>query len=170
MDKTWLNLLFNVVTSNFKISRGGILLLDGNPNGYDLAEYTTKKVDANIQMISTLKNTKYVWSMKSGSKFDTSMVVPMGMLVDLVNSPIGKNYSKSGKYVVTPFMRTLFVIHWNIESKTQPRCWWKIWERFYFDITQIVVTTWYLFRWWLNLTTSIWRESKLFWILYGDIQ
>ena len=43
------------MTRNFSISRGGPLLLDRNPNGYEVAENIVSKVEVNPQMISTLK-------------------------------------------------------------------------------------------------------------------
>ena len=42
------------------MSRGGRLLLDGNPNGYEVAEHIFTKVEVNPRMISTLKNEKFI--------------------------------------------------------------------------------------------------------------
>ena len=41
---------------NLKISRGYFLLLDRNPKGYELDEYTATNVKVNMRIISTLKN------------------------------------------------------------------------------------------------------------------
>ena len=38
------------------MSRSGRLLLDGNPNGYEVAERIATKVVVNPRMLSTLKN------------------------------------------------------------------------------------------------------------------
>ena len=42
------------------MSRGGSLLLDGNPNGYEVAEHIDTNVEVNPRMLSTLKNEKSV--------------------------------------------------------------------------------------------------------------
>ena len=55
MDATVLYSFFNVVTRNLRMSRGGLLITDGNPKGYELAEHTSKKFEVNPQMFSTLK-------------------------------------------------------------------------------------------------------------------
>ena len=48
------------VTRNFRMSRGGHLLLDGNTKGYEVADHTATKVEVNPQMLSTLKNAKSI--------------------------------------------------------------------------------------------------------------
>ena len=60
MNATFLSLFLNVVTRNFRISRGGRLLLDGNQKGYEVAEHIVKNVDVNTQIPSTLKNTESI--------------------------------------------------------------------------------------------------------------
>ena len=42
------------------MSRGGGLLLDGNPKGYEVAEHIATKVEVNPRMLSTLKNEKSI--------------------------------------------------------------------------------------------------------------
>ena len=48
------------MTIKFRISRGGCLLLDGEPNVYESAEHISTKVEVNPQMISTLKKEKCI--------------------------------------------------------------------------------------------------------------
>ena len=55
VNENFLSWLLNVVTRNLKISRGGSLLLDGNPNGYEVSEHKATKVELNRRIISTLK-------------------------------------------------------------------------------------------------------------------
>ena len=45
-----------VVTRNFRISRGGRLLLDGNTKGCESAEHIAKNVEVNQRMCLTLEN------------------------------------------------------------------------------------------------------------------
>ena len=57
---TWINTTFlswflNLVTKYFRISRGGRLIMGGNPKGYEVAEYIATKVEVNPRMLSTLK-------------------------------------------------------------------------------------------------------------------
>ena len=40
------------MTRNLSMSRCGHLLLDGNINGYEVAEYIAKKVEVNPRMLS----------------------------------------------------------------------------------------------------------------------
>ena len=37
------------------MSRGGCWILDGNPNGCEVADYISTEVEVNLQMVSTLK-------------------------------------------------------------------------------------------------------------------
>ena len=60
INATFLSWFINVATRNSRISRGGILLLDVNPNGYELAEHTAKRVELNPQILSKLENKKYI--------------------------------------------------------------------------------------------------------------
>ena len=93
MNATFLSWFLNVVTINFRISRGGRLLLDGNPKGYEVAEHIATKVEVNPRMLSTLKNAKSIWSMNPGGKFETSVVGPLEILVALVKRQIGQGFS-----------------------------------------------------------------------------
>ena len=77
MNATFLSLFINVVTRNFRMSRGGRLLMDENKKGYEVAEHIATKVEGNPRMISTLKNAKYIWSMNPGANFETSVVGPL---------------------------------------------------------------------------------------------
>ena len=54
-NATFLSWFLNVVTRNFRMSRGGHLLLDRNPKGYEVAEHIATKVEVNPRMLSTLK-------------------------------------------------------------------------------------------------------------------
>ena len=55
MNATFLSWFLNVVTSNFRMSRGRIFLLDGNPKGCEVAEHIATKFEVNPWMLSTLK-------------------------------------------------------------------------------------------------------------------
>ena len=60
MNEDFLSWFLNVVTIKFRISRGRRLIMDGNIKGYEVAEYIYTKDKENPQMISTLKNVKYI--------------------------------------------------------------------------------------------------------------
>ena len=51
MNATFLSLFINVVTRNFRMSRGGHLILDGNPKGYEVVEHISTKVEVNPLML-----------------------------------------------------------------------------------------------------------------------
>ena len=51
MNATFLYCFLNVVTINLRMSRGGHLLLDGNPKGYEVAEHIATKVEVNPRML-----------------------------------------------------------------------------------------------------------------------
>ena len=55
MNATFLSRFLNVVIRNLRMSRGGRLLLDGNPKGYEVAEHIATVVEVNPRMLSTLK-------------------------------------------------------------------------------------------------------------------
>ena len=55
MNATFLSLLLNIVTINFRMSRGGRLLMDGNPKEYEVAEHMATKFEVNPRMLLTLK-------------------------------------------------------------------------------------------------------------------
>ena len=42
------------------MSRGGRLLMYGNPKGYEVSENIATKVEVNTHMLSTLKNANYI--------------------------------------------------------------------------------------------------------------
>ena len=44
MNTKFVSWLLNVMTKNCRMSRVGRLLLDGNPNGYELADHIAKKM------------------------------------------------------------------------------------------------------------------------------
>ena len=54
------------MTRNFRMSRGGSLILDGNPKGYEVAEHIVKIAELNQRMISTFKITKSILCMNPG--------------------------------------------------------------------------------------------------------
>ena len=76
------------------MSRGGSFIIYGNKKGYEVSEHTVTKVDVNPRMLSKSKNEKSIWSMKLGAKFETSVVVPLGVLVALVKRKIVKESYK----------------------------------------------------------------------------
>ena len=51
-----LSWLLNVVTSHYKISMHGILVIEVKTNRYDVAEHITTKVEVNTQIFSKLKD------------------------------------------------------------------------------------------------------------------
>ena len=60
MNALFLSWFLNVVIRNFRMSRGGRLLLDENPKWYEVAEHIITKVEVNTQILSTLKNAKSI--------------------------------------------------------------------------------------------------------------
>ena len=90
MNATVLSWFINVLTRIFRMSRGGCLLLDENPKGYEVAEHIATKVEVNLRILSTLKNAKFIWIMNPGANVETSVVGPLGILVALVKRQIGQ--------------------------------------------------------------------------------
>ena len=95
------------------MSRGGRLLLDGNPKGYEVAEHISIKVEVNLRMLLTLKNAKSIRSMNPGEKFETSVVGPLEILVALVKRKIEQGYSNSGRFSGRPSMSPFLTIHFS---------------------------------------------------------
>ena len=46
--------------NKFRMSRGGSLLLSGNPKWYEVAEHIATKIEVNPRILSTLKNAKSI--------------------------------------------------------------------------------------------------------------
>ena len=113
MNATFLSSFINVVTINLRMSRGGRLLLDGNPNGYEVAEHIATKVEVNPRMHSTLKNSESILSMNPGEIFGTSVVGPLGFLVSLVKRQIGQGSSNSGRFSGIPSMINFLAIRFS---------------------------------------------------------
>ena len=114
-----------------RMSRGVRLILDGNPKGCEVAKHIATKVEINPRMLSTLKKGKSIWSMKQGGYFETSVVVPLKILVYLVKRKIGQCYSKSGRFSGRPYVSTFFAISFSLVIETWTKIWWMIWERFF---------------------------------------
>ena len=57
-------------------------------NIYDVEEHKVTKVKLNPWVLSTLKNSKYIWRMKAGATFDKSIVEPLVILSYLVNRQV----------------------------------------------------------------------------------
>ena len=55
INLTFLSWFLNLVKRNLRVSRGGRLLLGGNPEGYELAEHIATKFEVNPLMLLTLK-------------------------------------------------------------------------------------------------------------------
>ena len=64
------------------MSRGGCLILYVNPKGYEVEEHIATKFEVNPRMISELKKEESIWRKKPGGDFETSVVGPVGILVD----------------------------------------------------------------------------------------
>ena len=60
INATFLSLYINVVTGNFRMSRGRHLIVNGNQKGYKVAEHIYMKVKVNPRMLSTFKNEKFI--------------------------------------------------------------------------------------------------------------
>ena len=60
MNANFLSRFLNAVTIYFRMSKGGLLLLGGSSNGYEVAEHIAKKIEVNPQMLSTVKKEKYI--------------------------------------------------------------------------------------------------------------
>ena len=145
-NATFLSWFLNVVTRNFKMPRGGSLLLYGNPKGYEVAEHIATTVEVNPRMLSKLKNSKVIWSMNPGANFETSVVRSLGILVALVKRQIGQGYSNSGIFSGRPSMSPFIAICFSLVIETWPKRWWISWEVF-FKIPHTFETTISLFLW-----------------------
>ena len=110
MNKTFLSWLLNIATKEFRISRGGHLPLYVNPKGYEVAEHIVTKTEVNTRILTTFKNEKSIWSINPGEMFETSMFVPLRILVDLVKRQVYQGSYKSGKFVVIPSTSPCIVI------------------------------------------------------------
>ena len=75
------------------MSRGGSLLLDGNPNGYEVAEHIDTNVEVNPRMLLTLENAKFICSMILGADFETSVVGHLGIF-----SCLGQDTNRAGLF------------------------------------------------------------------------
>ena len=53
INANFLSWFLNVATRNSRISRGGRLLLDGNPNVYEVADNIATNVEVNTWILST---------------------------------------------------------------------------------------------------------------------
>ena len=60
MNEIFLYWLLNVVTSTFRVSRGGRLFLYGNSKEYEVADYIATKVEVIPRIISILINVKSI--------------------------------------------------------------------------------------------------------------
>ena len=60
MNENFSFCFLDVMTRTLRMSRGGRLILDVNPKGYEVAEHIATKVEVNSQMLSTLKNAKSI--------------------------------------------------------------------------------------------------------------
>ena len=157
MNENFLYCFPNVVTRNFSMSRCESLLLDGNPKGYEVAEHIVTKVELNPPMLSTLKNSKSIWSMNPGANLETSMVVNLYISVGLVKRQIGQGSSKWGGGYGRPSMSPFIAIFIILIIYTWPNLWWIIWDRFCFYRSQTVETKIFLFLWEFIFTILHWR-------------
>ena len=138
MNAHFLSWLLHIVAKHLRMSRGGSLLLNVNPKGYELAEHIATKVEVNIRMLSTLKNEKSIWRMKPGRDFDTSVVRTLGVLVALIKRQIGQGYSKSGIFSGILSMSSFLVICFSLVIETWPKRWLISWEFFFKVDIQLV--------------------------------
>ena len=134
MNATFLSWFLNVVTRNLRMSRGGRLLMDGNPRGCEVEEHIATKVEVNPQMLSTLKNAESIWSMNSGENVKTSVVGPLEFLVALVKRQIGQGSSNSGRFSERPFMSPFLAIGFSWVIETWPKRWWISWGIFFLKV------------------------------------
>ena len=104
IEVTLLFLFLNALASNFKTSRGGLLIIDRKQSAYGVVEHISTKVEATPQILSSLKNETSIWIIKPGVNFDISMVITMGVYVALGKIHIGQCSSKSGNIVEIPFL------------------------------------------------------------------
>ena len=59
MNENFLSWFLNVVTRNFRVLRGGCLLMYGNPKECEVAEHISPKVEVNPHILLTLKKNPY---------------------------------------------------------------------------------------------------------------
>ena len=110
----------NPVTIHLKIPRGGRLILDGNPTGYEVAEHTATKVEVNPWITSTPKK-KIHLKHESREGFETSVVGPLGVLVALVKRQTGHVSSKSGGGFWETLDGTFFAIRFSLLIDTRAK-------------------------------------------------
>ena len=121
INATFLSCFLYVVTRNFRMSRYGRLLLYGNPKGYEVADHISTKVEVNPQMLSTLKNAKYIWSMNPGANFVTSVVRTLVICVALVKRQIWQGSSNSGRFSGRPSVSPFLAICFSLVIETWPK-------------------------------------------------
>ena len=131
MNATFLSWFLNVATRNFRMSRGGHIILDVYSKGCEAAEHVATKVEVNPRMISTLKNSTSIWRMNPRGNFDKLMVVPLVILVALVKRQRGQGYSKSGVFVGRPSMSPFLDICFRLAIETWPKRLLIIWEKLF---------------------------------------
>ena len=105
--------------------------------------------------------------MKPGANFKTSVFGPLGIIVAFIKRQIGQVYSKSvifsGKPSMSPFIDIIF----SHSIETWPKCWWIIWERFFFESAQTVGTKIFLSLLGLVLINLYLKMVKIFLSLVG---
>ena len=109
------------------MSRCGRLILDIDTKGCEVAEQTSKKVEVNPQMLSTLKKWRIHTEHEPRGNFESSVVRPLGILTSLVKRQIGYSYYKSGIFYGRPSMSPFIYILFSLEVKTGPKLWWIGW-------------------------------------------
>ena len=67
-----------------------------------------------------IENFKIHLKHETRGNFETPMLVPLGIVVDLVKRQIGQGCSKSGIFVMRPLMITSFAVIYNLTMETQP--------------------------------------------------
>ena len=167
VNVTFLSWFLNIVTRSLRMSGCGSLLLAGIPKGYEVTEHISTKVEVNQQMISALKNQKSIWSMNRRAKFETSLVVPLGISVALVNTQIGKSYSKSGRSSGRPSMSPFLVINFCLVIETRQKRWWISWDIYCFYREQTVGKKILLSLWGMTLKKLYLKIVKIVLSLVG---
>ena len=163
-NATFLSLFLNVFMKLFRVLRGGCLLVGFNLKWYIVAKHIVTNVEVNPRNLSTFKNEKSIWSIKPEANFETSMLLHMVILVDLVKIQIGQGSSDFIRFIGRPFMGPLFTIFLSLKINTWPNCWWISWEKIWLDKPHTVGTKTSLLLWGLTLTISIWIYFKLLWV------
>ena len=112
--------------------------------GWNKSEHISTKVEVNSHILSTLKNSKSIWSINPEASFKALVVGLLVISVSLVKRQIGQGYYTSGIFSVRPPMSLFQGIRFSLVIETWPKFWWISWESYCFEISHTVGSTIFL--------------------------